>query len=196
MSEGTVKAHLSRALGRVRAELGGSDDWNPESTKRAEEPAEMEALDPALKQALGDFKESVHAWSDAAYTSRPRSVRAAIVRRAWRLAAGWSLAAMSACGAISGGVYEHHERVVASQLAAQRAAAQQRQEAIARAREKGSEEEDMLASVDTAVSREVPARWSRWRSCPKRTRRDQISTGKEQLREVCKMLNCCPGRKG
>jgi hypothetical protein len=130
--------------------------WNPESTNRAQEPAEMEALDPVLKQALGDFKQSVHAWSDATYTMA-RSVRSATPARTWRLAAGWSLAAMLIAGATSGGVFMHHERVVASQLAAQRAAEQQRQEAIALAQKQAQEEEEMLASVDTAVSREVPA---------------------------------------
>ncbi len=131
--------------------------WNPESTNRAQEPAEMEALDPVLKQALGDFKESVHAWSDATYTRARSSVHSATPARAWRLAAGWSLAAMLIAGATSGGVIMHHERVVASQLAAQRAAEQQRQEAIALAQKQAQEEEEMLASVDTAISREVPA---------------------------------------
>jgi len=130
--------------------------WNPESTDRAKESAEMEALDPVLKQALGDFKESVHAWSDAAYT-QARTVRPAARANAWRMAASWSLAAMLIAGATSGGVYVHHERVVASQLAAQQAAEQQRQQAIALAKKQAQEEEEMLASVDTAVSREVPA---------------------------------------
>ena len=36
-------------------------------TNRAEEPVEIGCAGSALKQALGDFKASVHAWSDAAY---------------------------------------------------------------------------------------------------------------------------------
>ena len=130
--------------------------WNPESTDRAKEPDEIEAFDPVLNQALGDFKESVHAWSNAVY-AQPRTVLFAAPSRSWRMAAGWSLAAMLVAGATSGGVYMRHERVVADQLAAQRAAEQQRQEAVALAQKQAREEEEMLASVDTAVSREVPA---------------------------------------
>ncbi len=126
------------------------------SEDRAREPEASEELDPVLRQALGDFKESVHAWSDAVY-AQPRPVRSSVTSRSWRLAANWSLAAVLIAGATSGGVYVHHERVVADRLAAQRAAEQQRQEAIARAQKQAQEEEEMLASVDTAISREVPA---------------------------------------
>jgi hypothetical protein len=129
---------------------------SPKATNRAEEPVEMESVDPALKQALGDFKASVHAWSDAAY-ARPRSVSKAVVRKSWQLAAGWSLAALLIAGTMSGGYYEHHQRVVAAQRAAERAAEQQRQAALERAQKQAEEDEEMLATVDTAVSREVPA---------------------------------------
>ncbi len=64
---------------------------------------------------------------------------------------------MLIAGAASGGVHVHHQRVIAAQVAAQRAAEQERQEAIARAQKQAQEEEEMLASVDTAVSREVPS---------------------------------------
>jgi hypothetical protein len=129
--------------------------WNREPNDRAKEPEMMEELDPVLKQALGDFKKNVHAWSDAVY-AQPRVVRSSMPSRSWRLAANWSLAAMLVAGVTSGGVYVHHERVVADQLAAQRVAEQQRQEAIAHAQKQAQEEEEMLASVETAVSREVP----------------------------------------
>ena len=129
---------------------------SPKATNRAEEPVEMESVDPALKQVLGDFKASVHAWSDAAY-ARPRSASKAVVRKSWQLAAGWSLAALLIAGTMSGGYYEHHQQVVAAQRAAERAAAQQRQAALARAQKQAEEDEEMLATVDTAVSREVPA---------------------------------------
>lgn len=123
---------------------------------RAEEPVETESLDPALKQALGDFKASVHAWSDAAY-ARPRAVSKAIVRKSWQLAAGWSVAALLIAGTVSGGFYEHHQSIVAAQRVAQHAAEQQRQAALERAQKQAAEDEEMLATVDTAVSREVPA---------------------------------------
>ena len=123
-------------------------------TNRDEEPTEMEALDPSLKQALGEFKASVHAWSEAAY-SRPRTARH-IVHRTWRMAAGWGLASLLLAGTISGGIYEHHRQAEAQRVAAQEAA-HQREVAAQQAREEAQQEEDMLASVDTAVSREVPS---------------------------------------
>lgn len=129
--------------------------WNDESD-RAQEPAIEEELDPVLKQALSDFKANVHSWSDAEY-AKPRTVRAEVASRSWRLVAGWSLAAMLIAGATSGGVYVHHERTIAAQVAAERVAEQQKQEANARAQKQAQEEEEMLASVDTAVSREVPS---------------------------------------
>lgn len=123
---------------------------------RDEEPLEIEALDPALKQVLGDFKASVQTWSDAVY-NRPRPVRETVVRRSWRLAAGWSVASMLIAGTLSVGLYEHRHAQVLARFAAQRAAEGQRQLAAERARELARQEEDMLASVDTDVSREVPS---------------------------------------
>ncbi len=123
-------------------------------TSRDEEPTEMEALDPCLKQALGEFKASVHAWSDATY-NQPRTARN-VVHLAWQLAAGWSLASLLLAGTISGGIYEHHRQAETERMAAQQAA-HQREIAAQQARDEAQQEEDMLASVDTAVSREVPS---------------------------------------
>jgi hypothetical protein len=131
-------------------------NWKPKLTSRAEEPADIEALDPALKQALGDFKASVRSWSDAAY-NRQRAAQSVVVRRSWQLAAGWSLAAVLLAGTVSGGFYEHHQRVVAAQIAAAHKAEQERQAAAQRARDEAQKEDDILASVDTDVSREVPS---------------------------------------
>ena len=129
---------------------------NPKLTSRAEEPVEFEAFDPTLKQALGDFKASVRAWSDAAY-NRPRSVENVVVHRSWRLAAGWSLAVVLLAGTTSGGFYEHHRQLVQAKQAAEFAAEQQKQAAAQRARDEAQQEDDVLASVDTDVSREVPS---------------------------------------
>jgi hypothetical protein len=115
-------------------------------------PDDFEALDPAMKQALGDFKGSVHAWSEA-MMSRPRAARKAVVRRTWRLAAGAALASVLIAGAASGGLYEHHHRQELARIAAAQEAAHQRQLAAERARA----EEDLLAKVDSDVSREVPS---------------------------------------
>jgi hypothetical protein len=131
--------------------------WKEQGASRAGEQADLdglEELDPALKQALGDFKASVHAWSDAAYRG-PRQVPLGAVRRSWKLAAGWGFAVVLLAGGVSGGVFVHHKNVLRAQLAAQRAAEQQKQ-AAQRAEQEAQLEEDMLASVDTAVSREVP----------------------------------------
>jgi hypothetical protein len=131
-------------------------NWLDKSASRAAEPTEMEELDPALKQAIGEFKASVHAWSDVAY-SRPRTVREAVVHRTWPLAAGWGLAAVLLAGTASGSLYEHHRRVVEAQAAAAQEAQHQRELAAQRAQEQAQREDDILASVDKAISREVPS---------------------------------------
>ncbi|HEX3892373.1 MAG TPA: hypothetical protein VHW46_07355 [Terracidiphilus sp.] len=128
---------------------------NPKTKNRAEEPVSLEALDPALKQALGEFKASVRAWSDAA-AARPRTISAGMRQTAWRTAAGWSLTALLLAGTMWGGVYQYHQREVAAQRAAAHAAEQQRQAEAQRVLQEAQAEEEMLASVDTAVSREVP----------------------------------------
>jgi uncharacterized protein HemX len=129
--------------------------WIERFTGRAEEPTEAEALEPALKRALGDFKASVHAWSDAVY-NQPRALHTVVVRRTWRLAAGLSLASVLLAGTVSGGLYEHHRQVQA-RIAAEQEAQRQREIAAQQARERVQQEEDMFASVDKAISREVPA---------------------------------------
>ncbi len=109
-------------------------------------------LDPEFARTLADFKASVHAWSDAAFT-RPRAVHPAIIHRTWRLAAGWAMASVLIAGAGSALMYENHQRVQQARIAAAaRAAEQQRQLAAQRAQK----EEDLMYKVDTDVSREVP----------------------------------------
>ncbi|MGB6194214.1 MAG: hypothetical protein WBF42_17235, partial [Terracidiphilus sp.] len=131
-------------------------NWLRNMTNRAEEPTAAEELDPHMKQALGDFKASVHAWSDAA-GRRPRTVRNTVVHRTWRLAAGWGLAATLLVGTVSGGVYEHQRRVAEAQAAAAQQAEHQRELAAERARRQAQQEDDILASVDEDVAREVPS---------------------------------------
>ncbi len=124
--------------GDFKIESGQQNDW--------------EALDPAMKQALGDFKGSVHAWSEA-MMNRQRAAHNVVVRRAWKLAAGAALASVLIAGAVSGGVYEHHHRQELARIAAAQEAAHQRELAAERARA----EEDLLAKVDSDVSQEVPS---------------------------------------
>jgi uncharacterized protein HemX len=119
-------------------------------------------MDPELNKALGEFRFSVHAWSDAAY-SRTRTVIAQGRRRIWRLAAGWALGCVLVAGGASAGVWEHHQHQQEMRIAAARAAEQQRlaaQEREQQARQKEEDllaREDLLAKVDKDVSREVPA---------------------------------------
>ena len=95
------------------------------SARRDDEQGGLDAADSELEQALKDFRLSVHAWSEAAY-SRPRTVAQGERRRSWRLAAGWALGFALAAGSLSGVVYERHQRRELARIAVARAAEQQR----------------------------------------------------------------------
>jgi hypothetical protein len=115
--------------------------------------AETDALEPELRQALDEFRNSVHSWSEAAY-SRERSVFVTPAPRgSWRPAAAWTLGCALVLGSVSGGVYERHHRQVLAQIAQAKEIERQKQAAI----EKDREEEALLANVDTDVSRQVPS---------------------------------------
>jgi uncharacterized protein HemX len=113
---------------------------------------ELEVQEAALKQVLDDFRSSVHAWSDSAL-SRPRPVSSAAPHRIWRRALGWALGCVLVVGGVSGGIYERHHQQQMARIAAARQVQQQRLVAEQHARE----EEDLLAKVDSDVSREVPS---------------------------------------
>lgn len=115
----------------------------------------MEISDRELETALNDFKSSMHAWSEAAY-SRPRTLSAEVRRRGWRVALGWAMGCLLVVGTLSGGIVEHHHRIEAARAAAaQRAADQQRMLRVER--ESKETDEGLLASVDSDVSRQVPS---------------------------------------
>lgn len=144
-------------------------------TKKAGEP-QMEGMDAELKQALGDFKASVHAWSDAEF-AKPRAVHASATHHGLKLALGWSLAGVLLAAGSTGVVYMAYDRqpdheaanqqkaapmpaAPAQQMPAQQAAhvpdeARKHEMAVHRASVQVPQE-DLLASVDTAVSRTVP----------------------------------------
>ncbi len=109
--------------------------------------------DAAMEQALKHFRSSVHAWSEAAYgQARP----VAVVRRAsWRLAASWALGCVLAAGSVTGGVYERQHRQEMTKIAAAAEAA--RQQKLAADQRARTNDEDLLAKVDSDVSREVPS---------------------------------------
>jgi hypothetical protein len=111
----------------------------------------LEDQESELRESLSHFKASVDAWSEA-MISRPRTAREVIVRRSWRFAAGWTLGCALLAGSISGGVYEQRQKQEQARVAAAREAEHQRQLAAERARE----EEDLLAKVDSDISRQVP----------------------------------------
>jgi hypothetical protein len=117
--------------------------------------------DPVLAEALKHFKASADAWSGAAY-SRPRTTVVRTARHSWRRADGWALGCVLAAGSLAGGVYEHHHRQELARIAAMQVAAQKapqaRQEAEqSAAANAATKDQDLLATVDSDVSREVPA---------------------------------------
>jgi hypothetical protein len=139
---------------------------------------------PELEQALKHFKASMDAWSEAAL-SRPRTAAKLTVRHSWRMAASWALGCLLAAGSLAGAVHQIYHRQELAKIAAQKAAQQAAEEQAAAARvtvqpasaqpEKKTQaptirkvsagaqdsaraqDEDLLASVDSDVSRGVPA---------------------------------------
>jgi hypothetical protein len=107
-----------------------------------------------LDEALSNFRLSVHSWSEAEF-SRPRTVVEPVRRRIWRLAAGWALGCILVAGSVSGGVYEHHLKEM--KIAQARIVEHERLVAEQRNQQARQEEEDLLAKVDSDVSREVPS---------------------------------------
>ncbi len=128
--------------------------------------------DAMVAGALKHFKASVDAWSDAAYSRQRTPVTAA--RRTWRLAASWALGCLLAAGSLAGSLYERHVRQESARVAAMKAA-QQKTATERNATEQpvaattdathphiavtkpASEDEDLLATVDSDVSRQVPS---------------------------------------
>jgi hypothetical protein len=110
-------------------------------------------LDTATQEALANFRLSVMAWSEAELAHARTPVRT-VRQRSWRLAAGWALAGVLAAGGLGGGIQEHRHKLEAAKIVAAAREAEQRR-VIAEQRAK--EEEDLLANVDSDVSREVPS---------------------------------------
>ena len=116
--------------------------------------------DQVVEQALKNFKASVHAWSEAAYEPAPDSGQGRVRAAGWRLAAGWALGCARGGGQPGGGAYEHHHRQDLARIAAAKAAAQKAAEERAAAEPSVlavATDEDLLANVDSDVSRQVPA---------------------------------------
>lgn len=124
--------------------------WNIDNTGKRLDPA----ADAKLDEALRNFRQSVHAWSDAAY-NRPRGVpRAQTHHHGWRLAVAWALGGVLAAGTLSGSLYQHHQHELAAKRVVAQAAEAAKAQQIAAAQHA---DEDLLATVDSDVSRTVPA---------------------------------------
>lgn len=113
-------------------------------------------MDAGLERALAEFRSSVHAWSDAAY-SRARIADLPVRRRSWRLAAGWALGCALMAGGVTGGILEHQQQ----QKAARIAAAAEQQAQVATAQEQAQPQEqiqypNLMAKVDSDTAQEVP----------------------------------------
>jgi len=126
---------------------------NDENAKPAGELEKLETLEPDLREALGNFKASVDAWSDA-MMSRPREANAP-ARTNWSAVTKWALGCVVFAGTVSGGLYQNHKQVEAAKVEAARIAEQQR--AMEAARVTNADEEDLMANVDSAVARQVPS---------------------------------------
>jgi sarcosine oxidase delta subunit len=113
-----------------------------------------QASDAALELALKNFRSSVHAWSEAVYSQPHQSVKG-VGYLSWRLAAGCALGCVLVAGTVTGGVYEHHRRQELAKMAAATEAA--RQQKLAAEERTRKENEDLLAKVESDVSREVPS---------------------------------------
>jgi hypothetical protein len=136
----------------MRFEEKHKEQTQPANTQAQKaEAAQKAEMDAETLQALAHFRQSVHAWSDAEM-SRPRASQMALRRTSWRLAAGWALGCALVAGMGSGALYERHHQAELAKIAAQREAEHQRQLAAQQAKD----EEDLLARVDSDVSKEVP----------------------------------------
>jgi len=116
--------------------------------------SEPERIEIELEQALGNFRQSVHAWSEAEL-SRPRTLTTEHLPN-WRRVTAWALGCVLAAGSLAGGLYDHHRLQVEARLAAERQVRQQqaRQERAAQVQQA---DERLFAGVDRDLSRSVPS---------------------------------------
>jgi CO/xanthine dehydrogenase FAD-binding subunit len=118
--------------------------------------------DRVVAQALRNFKASVQAWSDAAQSDaamrRPQPA-VKVARYGWRVAAGWALGCAVAAVSLTGVLHQREQRQEQARIAAAQAAAQKAAELKLADEElsQSQSDEDLLANVDSDISRAVPA---------------------------------------
>ena len=122
--------------------------------KLTRQPETFEMLEPELREALGNFKASVDAWSDT-MMSRPREAKAP-VRTNWSAITKWALGCVVFAGTVSGGVYQNYRQQEATKVETARIAGQQKLE-VAAAKVTKENEEDLMADVDSDIARQVPS---------------------------------------
>jgi hypothetical protein len=126
---------------------------NDEREKPTVELEKLETLEPEVREALGNFKMSVDAWSEA-MMSRPREAKAP-ARTNWSAVTKWALGCVVFAGTVSGGLYQNHQQLEAAKVEAARIAEQQRE--LEAAKLAMLDEEDLMANVDSDVARQVPS---------------------------------------
>jgi hypothetical protein len=142
-------------------------------------------VDSLTAAALENFKASMNAWSEAAANSLPRTavITARLASSSKRLAASWALGGVLATSILGSGLYERHQRQEQARVAAAKAAQQKAtQEAAqkldltnnapeqrvaasivvtkrrsAAVKSAAANDAELLATVDSDVSRQVPA---------------------------------------
>jgi|GEM_PF-744502 len=165
--------------------MSKSDKFRSDRLAGKSFPSEIDdpiVADPIMSGALKHFKASVDAWSASAYSRQKSAVRAA--QHSWRLAASWALGCLLVAGSLAGGLYERRQRQEAVRAAEIKAETQKAAQKIDLARAAEAEQhlsltrvatniatsrqpravkraansdEDLLATVDNDVSRQVPA---------------------------------------
>ena len=127
---------------------------NDDKTIHAANGADSNTEDAKLEAVLADFRASVHAWSQATYRNRPMVYSPVSRRTLGQRSLAWALSLAVVAGIASAGAYEYHQRDVAHQGAVQREAEHQRQLAL---EQHAREVDELLAKVDSDLSREVPS---------------------------------------
>lgn len=126
------------------------------NTNKADSNQSLKDAETGLEQVLCDFRSSVHAWSDAEL-SRPR-IASVTHRHTWRFAATWTLGCMVAVSSLTAGLYQHYRsQLVASNMQQPQIQQQFQARQAALSKQAGQRDENLMAVVDSDVSRPVPS---------------------------------------